>query len=574
VDFIRISDGAIMGRALWNWYNDEATIFMFSVEPQGEGLGAIFYRKLEERIAAENYFTRIVVEPRRRQEDGRPYEKVVSFWRRMGFTGSTLLTKDIKAIPSNQNVNVYKEDGGDVKKHPLDDRLKIMKALSRKTDSRIIFLIIDGLGGLEMPGLPGTELEKAIHPNLDALTPKSSIGLVDVAMAGITPGSGPGHFAAFGYDPLRHSVGRGILDAMGDGILLEPGDIVARVNFATAKDGIIVDRRAGRVPTEVSKPIAQKCLTGIKFADTQAIIQVTKEHRGVLILRGGAGLSAKLTDTDPGVEGVPARQLEAKAPQAQATAELVRKILNEANSRLSSEEKVNYMLLRSWDELVQLPSFNEVYKLTPAAVATYPAYKGIASVAGMKLLPVAGRQAITDEFDAVRKHWDEHDFFYVHFKYTDKAGEDGDFDTKVHYIEEIDSAIGQLTDLLDMPRGDTLVVTGDHSTPAAMKGHSWHKVPVLIYSKDSRGSIRTLRFTEDNALFGSLGPITGRDIMPLAMAHSGKLEKLDGPIDFSVFDGGENDISKWLLAFDYDGTLTDLNPASIYFKRSRLRCRP
>ncbi|MCX5707435.1 MAG: 2,3-bisphosphoglycerate-independent phosphoglycerate mutase, partial [Candidatus Omnitrophica bacterium] len=467
------------------------------------------------------------------------------------------LEEGMRAMKAKMGKDGLLADGGDkVKTYPLDERLRLIQALSIKSPSKIFFLVMDGVGGLQKDKA-GTELEKAKHPIMDKLAQWASVALSTIVMPGITPGSGPGHFAIFGYDPMRHSLGRGTLDAMGAGIELLPGDVVARVNFATAKDGLIVDRRAGRVSTEESQQVAEQFLSGIKIGDTEVIVKVTKEHRGVLILRGGQDLSAKLTDSDPGKENQPARDVEAKSPEAEVTAALVRSAVEEMNKRLSGQPKVNFVLLRSWDELVKLPSFAEVYKLNAAAVATYPAYIGIARSLGMTILPVKGEKTISDQIEAVRENLDKHDFFFIHFKYTDKAGEDGDFDKKVHYIEEVDNVLPELLKLMNVERGDALVITGDHSTPAVMKAHSFHAVPALICSKFSRIDMAVKRFTESFAKNGSLGFINARDIMPLAMGHAGKLDKLDGPIDVDAKDGGQafkNFIDNLASAFYFPDT--------------------
>lgn len=439
---------------------------------------------------------------------------------------------------------------GDLK----DERMLILQQLSKKNSSKIFFLVIDGLGGLPIDGK--TELEAANHPELDKLTKKSAVGLVNITdILGIIPGSGPGHFSIFGYNPYM-SLGRGVLDAFGADIEVKEGDIVARGNFATLENGLLIDRRAGRISTEKAQAIVKQCLSGIEIEGIKFIFYSTKEHRLALIARG-EGLSLPITDSDPGKEGMAPLEVRAQFQAAERLAGLMNKLNQEINRRLANnpiEPKANTVIFRGFDTLQKIPSLKELYKLDAFASCTYPAYRGIAQAIGMEILPLAGT-AISDQVRTVKENIQRGDLFYIHIKATDKYGEDGNFADKVKVIEEVDKFIPEIIKMMDLEKGDTLVVTGDHSTPAKMKSHSWHSLPALIYSKDSFESKQVIRFTEEEVKKGSLGVITGRDVMSLALAHAGKLDKIDGPI--KTLDGGEKEVL---------GLLNFLSANSRFFK--------
>ena len=397
------------------------------------------------------------------------------------------------------------------------DRLDLLRRLSQTNNEKIVYLIFDGVGDLSQG--KGTPLEVAQCPNLDAIVARSICGLANPIAPGITPGSGPAHLSLFGYDPLKFDIGRGILSALGVDFDIKGGDVAARINFATLDaNGVIADRRAGRIPTETCIKLCQK-LGQIQLPGVQVFIQPEKEHRAAFILRG-EGLLGRLSDTDPqavGKKPLPVEPTE-NTPAAKHTAELVNRFIKQAFEILKSESPANGLLLRGFDGYEQLPQMQEIYKLNPAAIATYPMYRGVARLVGMKVLPTGDMPA--DEFRTLKEQWANYDYFFVHIKKTDSYGEDGNFDAKVHVIEEVDALLPQLIEL----NPSVLLVTGDHSTPCCWKAHSFHPVPVMLCSKQARlDSAR--EFTEKACASGGLGTMPMVDLMSLCLAHAQKLAK-------------------------------------------------
>ncbi len=392
-----------------------------------------------------------------------------------------------------------------------------LKKLSRVSPSRIVLLVVDGVGGLPHPQTGRTELESAKKPNLDRIARESACGLIDPVSPGITPGSAPGHLAIFGYAPVRYSVGRGIIEAVGIDLELEPGDIAARGNFCTIDNaGIITDRRAGRISTEKNTELC-RLLNGIVIKGAEIQVTPVKEHRFVVVLRG-KDLSPELTDSDPQQVGLAPGEVEALSPQAQGTAEIANEFISQAGERLKNESSARMVLLRGFSRRPAIPTIPEIYKLKPAAIAVYPMYRGLARLVGMQVLPAGSN--VTEQMKSLHQHYGEHDFFFVHFKSTDSRGEDGDFEAKVHAIEELDRALPALLDL----DPDVLIVTGDHSTPATLAAHSWHPVPFMLRSKWSRLDDVT-EFSERACLAGGMGRFPAVEIMSLAMANALKLDK-------------------------------------------------
>jgi len=389
--------------------------------------------------------------------------------------------------------------------------------LSRASPSKIVFMIIDGIGGLPHPETGKTELESATKPNLNRIARDSICGLSDPVSPGITAGSAPGHLAIFGYDPVRYNIGRGVLEALGIDADLKPDDIAARGNFCTVDDkGIITHRRAGRISTD-KNTVLSRLLEDIKVEGVEISVVPVKEHRFVLILRG-EGLSPELGDSDPQQLGVPPRKIEALSPQGQKTARIVNEFVSQARSLLRNESPANMVLLRGFSRRPDIPPISDTYKLKPAAIAIYPMYRGLARLVGMKILP--GGESIKDEMNSLRRYYADHDFFFVHFKNTDARGEDGDFQAKVQAAEELDKALPTLLSL----DPDVLVVTGDHSTPATLGTHSWHPVPFMLKSKWCRPD-NVAEFSERACLAGAMGRFPATEIMPLAMANALKLNK-------------------------------------------------
>lgn len=396
------------------------------------------------------------------------------------------------------------------------DREKIVADLTLSTPSKIVLLVLDGLGGLPLEGR--TELEAAHTPHLDNLAAQSACGLTDPVFRGITPGSGPAHLSLFGYDPLKYILGRGILEALGIGIKVGKNDLVARGNFATLKNNLIVDRRAGRIPTSENEILCQKINTFLEGRkNPQISLYPGKEHRFVVKF-SGESLSDSLSDADPQKENKPPVPTRPLSPEAEKTAQIVNAFLDEVTDFLNDTPKANTILLRGFSKFPTLPTMDKLYRLKAAAIAQYPMYKGLASLIGMELLD-AGSQT-KDLFDRLEANFQDYDFFYIHFKKTDSAGEDGDFASKKMAIEEIDAFIPRLLAL----EPDVLVVTSDHSTPWLLKSHSWHPNPFLLYSKTALAD-RVTRFTERDCSQGYLGRFRAIYAMPLMLAHSQKLKK-------------------------------------------------
>jgi 2,3-bisphosphoglycerate-independent phosphoglycerate mutase len=395
--------------------------------------------------------------------------------------------------------------------------LEFIKELSKTTPSKIVLLVVDGMGGLPDSRSGETELETAIMPNLDALASRSICGLSDPVSPGITSGSAPGHLALFGYDPVTYRIGRGALEAMGIDYPLQPGDIAARGNFCTIdKDGLITDRRAGRVSTEQSSKLCE-LLNNMIIDDINIYALPVKDHRMALVLRGD-GLSPEISDSDPQQTGMAPLTVRANNLNAQRTAEIVNKFLDSAHNILAPFNPANMLLLRGFDEKPQFQSMSEIYKLKPAAIASYPMYRGLARAVGMEILKTG--PTMEDEIATLKQNYDSYDFFFIHIKETDARGEDGNFEAKVKALEHVDKIIPEITAL----KPDVIVVAGDHSTPAMIKGHSWHSVPVLICSEWCRPD-KVRQFTESACTSGGLGRIPATSIMPLAMANALKLNK-------------------------------------------------
>ena len=395
-----------------------------------------------------------------------------------------------------------------------------MAEMRRSTPSKIVMLAVDGLGGLPHPDTGRSELEMASLPNLDALARESACGLTTPVFPGVAPGSGPGHLALFGYDPMRYLIGRGALEALGISIELSPSDVAARGNLCTVDDdGLLVDRRAGRIPTQESAPLVEM-LDRIALPDVGISVRMVQDYRFVLVM-SGEGLEDDVRETDPQVEGVAPLEALALSEGSEKAASAVNSFVAEAGKLLAGRGTANSVLLRGFSRLPRLPDFGAVYGLNAAAVAAYPMYLGLAKMVGMTVLE-SGR-GFDDELDTLERHFGGYDFFFLHYKPADTAGEDGDFDAKVARLEELDAALPRLMDL----GADVLVVAGDHSTPAVMAAHSWHPVPLAIHSPLTMGE-RTQGFTERACAAGSIGRIQATQVMMLALAHAGKLNKL-GP---------------------------------------------
>jgi 2,3-bisphosphoglycerate-independent phosphoglycerate mutase len=398
--------------------------------------------------------------------------------------------------------------------------LDFIRQLRTPAETRIVMLVMDGLGGLPLDSDGKTELESAHTPNMDALAKKSALGLTVPVGAGITVESGPGHLALFGYDPLEYRIGRGVLEAVGIDFDLKPDDIAVRGNYCTLDaKGVVTDRRAGRIQNEISKTLSGLLTTRIE--DVDIYVETVREHRLAIILRG-PGLSAEVSETDPLKNGHPPLPVCALKPGAEKTARVLKQFIEQSRGLIESNKaasSANMILLRGIDRYPHFPQFPEVYGLHAAAIAVYPTYRGIARLVGMQTLAVDG-STFADEFTVLEKNWHDYDFFYLHIKNTDLAGEDGDFARKVSLIEEVDSLVPRLMAL----HPDVVILCGDHSTPALLKGHSWHPVPLLLYSRFVRADHST-EFGEGACSRGCLGTFPARDVMPLAMANALRLLK-------------------------------------------------
>jgi 2,3-bisphosphoglycerate-independent phosphoglycerate mutase len=393
----------------------------------------------------------------------------------------------------------------------------LTRTLNLKNDKKIVLVVADGLGGL--PSQPGgrTELETASTLNLDSLAKRSICGLIDPVLPAITPGSGPGHLGLFGYDPLKYIIGRGALEAAGIDFELGPKDVAARGNFCTVDDaGHITDRRAGRIPTEESSKLVEK-LRQVSIKGVEVLVEPVREHRFVVVFRGD-GLEDEVDDTDPQATGVPPLEPMVRDAGSQRTAEVARQFIAQSREILKDDHPANMLTLRGFAKRPPLPSMEEIYGLNPVAVAVYPMYRGLARLVGMTVLPAPSN--LDEEVAALNDNWDGFDFFFLHFKYTDSTGEDGNFDAKVKRTEELDAVIPRIVDL----KPDVLIVTGDHSTPAKLRSHSWHPVPVLLAADTCRPDGVT-RFGETDCIAGGLGRFEAKYLLPLALAHAERLQK-------------------------------------------------
>jgi 2,3-bisphosphoglycerate-independent phosphoglycerate mutase len=395
--------------------------------------------------------------------------------------------------------------------------LDLIRPLVVQNDSKIVLLSLDGLGGLPRPETGRSELETARIPNLTRLASEAACGLVRHVAPGITPGSGPGHLGLFGYDALRFQVGRGVLEALGIEFDLRAGDVAARGNFCTVDaQGLITDRRAGRISTDLCVRLTDRLRT-IRIPGVEIFVEPVKEHRFVLVLRG-AGLSGHLSETDPQLLGKPPLPVHGQDVAAGPTAARVNDFIAQGLRLLADATPANMILLRGFDQLPALPRFPEVFGLRAAAIAAYPMYRGLAKLVGMDVLKTGATYA--DEIATMREHWGAYDFFFVHYKDTDKAGEDGDFDAKVQALERFDAFVPEIRAL----GPDVLLITGDHATPSILAAHGWQPVPALLWSRYC-GADPVTAFTERACGAGSLGLMPAHHLMPLVMANALRLTK-------------------------------------------------
>lgn len=399
----------------------------------------------------------------------------------------------------------------------MSDLHELTRRLHRENDSKIVLLVADGLGGLPLEPGGRTELETARTPHLDALAARGNLGLSIPVLPGITPGSGPGHLGLFGYDPVHYQIGRGVLEGLGIDFDLGPQDVAIRGNFCTLdSNGLIEDRRAGRVGNDIAAPLCEK-LDQIEVPGVEVFVRHVKEYRLVVVFRG-EGLGGEVEDTDPQQTGVAPLDPVARDEASQHTVEVAKEFLAQARELLEDDRPANFLTLRGIAKRPAIPTYTEVYGLHPAAIAVYPMYRGLARLVGMDVLDAG--QTLSDQCDRLAAAWNDYNFFFVHFKYTDSTGEDGNFEAKVKRIEELDAAIPRITEL-----GPTvLIVTGDHSTPSKLRSHSWHPVPTLLAADHCRFD-GCDSFGEAQCLSGGLGQFESKYLMSLALAHAGRFEK-------------------------------------------------
>jgi len=398
---------------------------------------------------------------------------------------------------------------------------EILRELINKNQSKIVYIIMDGLGGLPKQRGGKTELETARTPNFDRMAKEGCTGLLDPIGPGMTPGSGPAHLALFGYDPIADNVGRGILSALGVDFPVTGRDVCARLNFCTIDDkGNVTDRRAGRISTEVNEKLCKKLQESIKLSDNmEFFLRTEAEHRALLVIRGD-GLGGKINDTDTQKTGVPSLEARGDDSASQKTARYVNEFLNKAKEVLKNDKPANFLLARGFAKHEPLLTMTEKYGIRCAAIAQYPMYRGLARLVGMDVLPKP--ETYQAMYQQLQDHFTEYDFFFIHFKKTDSYGEDGNFDSKVHVIEEVDAWIKGLDSL----KPDVVLVTGDHSTPAVFKAHSWHPVPALLYCTNGLGRVDgTHKFGETDCAQGALGRIPMRFIILEVLASAGRILK-------------------------------------------------
>ena len=394
-----------------------------------------------------------------------------------------------------------------------------LKPLLDNNGSKIILLVLDGLGGIATSPEGKTALEVAKTPNLDRLAKEGTLGQSIPIRYGITPGSGPAHLALFGYEPLEYVIGRGALSAAGINLPVRAGDIAARGNLCSLdSDGKITDRRAGRISHADAAPVIAK-LDQVQVPGVEVDIRQVKEYRFVIVMRG-EGLEPHLNDTDPQEVGLPPLPVKAQQKGAEKAAELMEQWIKKATRALADEPVANGFLLRGFATDPGLPSYQDAYELEAACIAEYPMYKGVSRLVGMDVLDLVG-PGTQGEFETAKEYWQDHDFFFIHIKKTDSYGEDGNQEGKARIIEEVDQALPSLLDL----DPDVLIITGDHSTPAALKSHSWHPVPFLIWAPKTHRTDLETAFTERNCARGGLGTFPAVETMSLALAHAGRLNK-------------------------------------------------
>ncbi|HMB03886.1 MAG TPA: 2,3-bisphosphoglycerate-independent phosphoglycerate mutase [Isosphaeraceae bacterium] len=395
----------------------------------------------------------------------------------------------------------------------------LIRQLREPNTTKIVLMVADGLGGLPIEPGGKTELETARTPNLDALAAEGTVGLSTPVAPGITPGSGPGHLGLFGFDPIEHKIGRGVLEALGIGVEVGPKDVAIRGNFCTIDaEGRVTDRRAGRIPTETCEKLVAKLRQRVEIAGVETLVAPVREYRLVIRFRGD-GLGDHVADTDPLVTGQPTLAPKAGEPGSEMTARVAAEFLRQAKQILKDEHPANFLMMRGFAKFPDIATMADVYGVKPVAIAVYPMYRGLARLVGMTVVDPG--KTIADQMEVAKANWDQYDFFFIHYKYTDSTGEDGNFARKVEMIEALDAEMPKLRAL----KPDVLIVTGDHSTPSRMRSHSFHPVPTLLWAPATSRPDDVTEFGERPCLRGGLGQFLAKDLLPLALAHAGRLQK-------------------------------------------------
>jgi 2,3-bisphosphoglycerate-independent phosphoglycerate mutase len=395
----------------------------------------------------------------------------------------------------------------------------LIRQLREPSATKIVLLVADGLGGLPIEPGGKTELETARTPNLDALATEGTVGLSTPVAPGITPGSGPGHLGLFGYDPREHDIGRGVLEALGIDVEVGPKDVAIRGNFCSIDaDGRVTDRRAGRIPTETCEKLVAKLRGAVRIDGVETLVEPVREYRLVIRFRAD-GLGDNVCDTDPLSTGLHTLEPRAGDAGSEKTARVAAEFLRQAKEILKDESPANYLMMRGFAKFPAIATMEDVYGVRPVAIAVYPMYRGLARLVGMTVVDPG--KTLADQMEVARANWEKFDFFFIHYKYTDSTGEDGAFERKVQVIEALDAEMPKLRAL----KPDVLIVTGDHSTPSRMRSHSFHPVPTLLWAPATSRPDLVTTFGERPCLQGGLGQFLAKDLMPLALAHAGKLQK-------------------------------------------------
>lgn len=412
-------------------------------------------------------------------------------------------------------------------------RLELLKDLAFPNGTKILLWVFDGVGGLPHPESGKTELEMAQTPHLDAFARQASCGGLEPFGAGVTPGSGPGHMSIFGYPVADFDLARGVVEVLGaERVLLNgeevadfrlrPSDLAMRGNFATLDDRngqkVVSDRRANKIATEESARVCERLSREIHIEGYEVFVMPGEQHRFAVTIRGPE-LASGLTDGDPQKSGLAVPPIAATRPAAKRAAEVVNAFVEQATTVLEAEPQANTVLLRGIGTPPEIPTMQELYGIRCAAIATYPMYRGIASLVGMDVLEV-GSMSHEDEVATLEKHFDDYDFFYLHIKETDSYAHTGEWEKKAGVLEECDP-------LFERARAlgfDVVIVTGDHCTPCLLMEHSWHPIPTMLWSKTVLAG-GSQAYTERECYKGTMGVRPSTDLLPLALAEAGRLKK-------------------------------------------------